>query len=1627
MSRSSWVALVAVMLLDLAPACWPQCTVTETTVLGEPALVMENQWLRARVRPTMGGRIDELIYKPTNTHLTARTDGALFVDRVWNYANSDFYQQWTRAIYSAEVDRSPQRVAITLTGPGSVGTGRAMSFTKTFTISADSAALRADYRFNVGQELMVPQRIGLWWHNFLGVPQERCSYFVPTTDGIKSVVFPGGGEYWWTRPARGWMAMVGEGSTGAAAVMEFPPLMLLSNYMRGEVGSAEWAFRSREIPNGGSMETTAWLLPFSGLSSVAGAGQRFVAMVAGPAKADAPGEMSLTVRMTAPVAWTATVRPSLRRMPDGQPTELPQLTVALQPGQVAENAVTVNLPAAGTWLLTGEVYNGDQFEGDFFHEIVVGEASGPVQIALREQIVGNPDETFADKIAARGTGPEDRRLSEEVVTPHVKWARPLAGGPLQALILCDWMVGREVIELAQRLDMDYIAPTIGIPRYLGYTEGMFGAAMTVDKIMDDLRKYLTQDLDVILIGGLRGDILSDDVIDLILDKVRAGTGLVWANPNNMPDRLWEALPLRGLEAGSRPLAQWRAEQSHWLTAGIPWEALPPTTMSRYSEAGTTLARADRYPLLAIGDYGQGRTVALGYSTSWQGPGNYATGLTPWILFAPTRFAYWEYYHCLLAKCMLWAGRREPQVTINALTVEPAELLQGEGAGTVQMRLNNSGPTTTLKASVRVVDEFGATVAQFEHELSVPAGESAPELALPGNLTGGLHLVDVILRAGQSTVDFGSTSFTVRPRVEVAALKLADDRIYRAGDNVEATATLRGIAPDPAQVAVRATLRDDYGRVIAAQSLNASPAGDLSVKLPVPEPLTTLNWLRVEVVDAAGTVLDAAEHKVLTMPRHFENRDFKPWCGMLWGNPAGPYSREYLIPGAAAQVRKLGVDTVLCSGNWLIDEELRNAFEHGFRMQVMGVVGPVLNVGEVRGEGRMGYLKQREEYARTGDKKYLERPYCLNDPQVLDEVAATVERVATAAARYRPVGYNCGDELSMTYYVTPYDYDFSPPALQAFRDWLRDQYGTLPALNAEWQTNFATWDEVMPMTAEEVRDHPTYAPWADHRTFMEVTFAQFFRWADDVLERFDPGARIGVSGTQAAEAYGGWDWYRLTEALDYAQTYDHQSTGQMHRSFGHDLLTAPWEGYGQVNPAMEHRIWRRFLNGNDGMSYYTLSYLYWPDYVLTRSTQDAVDALADINNGVATLIQACEQRATDVMVHYSHPSIHGAHITGAPKVFRDNRDAWVQVIEDNGLQMEFLAYAQIEAGELTQQMPKALVLPYSICLSDAEAAQLRTYVEAGGTLIADARTGLMNEHCSPRPSGALDELFGIRRSAPDPRAHRPEGSASFTGKLEGCDPTGITLDGFGGDTGISLAGGQALGQFAGEPALIVHQVGKGRAVLLNLLLDDYARREQLGIAGPARQLVAQVLSLAGVKPSVEARTGDDHELYIARYLSGEAMYVGVLRDREEGRSHVSLRFPERRHLYDTRAGRYLGETDRTEVLLDAGKCKLYALLPYRVSAVNVRPQAASVEPGEEVQYLVSVDVSGAERGMHAFRIEVTGPDGQRREYYGAQLVGKKGATAGSFRLARNDPAGTWTITATDIATGVTGQARVRVGE
>jgi hypothetical protein len=103
------------------------------------------------------------------------------------------------------------------------------------------------------------------------------------------------------------------------------------------------------------------------------------------------------------------------------------------------------------------------------------------------------------------------------------------------------------------------------------------------------------------------------------------------------------------------------------------------------------------------------------------------------------------------------------------------------------------------------------------------------------------------------------------------------------------------------------------------------------------------------------------------------------------------------------------------------------------------------------------------------KSELVRDFCLEDPQWRAWAREEVRRIAVRNGPHQPLAYNLRDELSTTYSANPFDYDFNPIALAAFRHWLKTQYASLAALNAEWETGFAQWDDVTPFTTDEIKN------------------------------------------------------------------------------------------------------------------------------------------------------------------------------------------------------------------------------------------------------------------------------------------------------------------------------------------------------------------------------------------------------------------------------------------------------------------------------------------------------------------------------------------------------------------------------
>ena len=201
-------------------------------------------------------------------------------------------------------------------------------------------------------------------------------------------------------------------------------------------------------------------------------------------------------------------------------------------------------------------------------------------------------------------------------------------------------------------------------------------------------------------------------------------------------------------------------------------------------------------------------------------------------------------------------------------------------------------------------------------------------------------------------------------------------------------------------------------------------------------------------------------------------------------------------------------------------------------------------------------------------------------------------------------YFVGDEGSLTSYGDAVDFDWGPDTLREFRVWLRQEYGTLAALNKEWQASFSDWDSVVPYTTEEAQKSRNFAPWADHRTFMEITFAKAYQLARAAVIEGDPDAHIAVSGTQATNAYDGADWSRLDRVIDDFLSYDGGNQWDMHRSFAKpDAMIGFWTGYGSHGLAVQNAIWTAAIHNVLHPNIFWMYSFLNPDMTYSASARD----------------------------------------------------------------------------------------------------------------------------------------------------------------------------------------------------------------------------------------------------------------------------------------------------------------------------------------------------------------------------------------------------------------------------------------
>ncbi len=532
------------------------------------------------------------------------------------------------------------------------------------------------------------------------------------------------------------------------------------------------------------------------------------------------------------------------------------------------------------------------------------------------------------------------------------------------------------------------------------------------------------------------------------------------------------------------------------------------------------------------------------------------------------------------------------------------------------------------------------------------------------------------------------------------------------------------------------------------------------------------------------------------------------------------------------------------------------------------------VDHAAGKGIL-YLSNALRPQVTGKRTLLVRPRSLADPEVIAELKDQLRANVAITLKGLVYAYAFDDEISLGSFNTPAEVDVHPLSVTWYRNWLAQRYGSIDRLNQAWATSYPSFDCVQPVGFEEVRKSASAPPlsawnlsrWMEWRHFMDYQFAQVLSGLTRFTNGLDPRIPAGFVGGQQPSAYGGYDYALLTRAVQWMEGSD-----ELLRSFWNSPRRPHVQTYNLTGSAKKDAwtLWRRLAHGNQAT-------IVWPQGWFTGDARTGTRELAAEVRLLAPVFKEIQGPASEFIVkpdtvleadpigiYYSQPSIrvgwamdsipHGSTWPNRSSSLDDEnlssgrlRLSWCKLLEDLGYQYDFISYLDVEEKrvDLSKRF-KVLILPQTVCLSDVEAEALRSFVKAGGFLIADNLTGLLTGTGRGRKAGALDGLFRVTRD--ESRGYLDGKGLTEVDAEYGSQPYPRRLHAYEG----SIHHGAMVVFERGTQVLIRNRPGSGRTLYLNLtpLAYEYFPYRSGQVGREWRELIGRELRAAGLQPRVQ---------------------------------------------------------------------------------------------------------------------------------------------------------------------------------
>ena len=1515
--------------------------------------ILENDHVIYGIDPRYSGAVNYAYDKSAKCNLIMYSApgsgyGPLFNDRFWpgGYDIRDMYRyiSYTPTVISD----TPEKKQIKMTGVGKSGIYANVRIEKIFTLEKNSSLLRADYSITNGMDNVAPLQKGYWTYGGVQI-QDGYKRIVPGLNGVE--VSPAFKQLATRDISAGWYGVEAAGC-GLAVLVPWERLKEVYYWAENAyTGTVECKLGIYPINAGTSFTFTMSLAPFDKIgipdkvNEFAAGGFNLV-----PEYPKTPAALSFKARLNTP--GNCDVRISAGILRKGKVTfkQIAKGRISGTHGEIKFKP----LGGRGTIVYRAELLQEGKVK--FFADSSA--AFNNYNSGLYAQVL--PGEKIKD------SSPETAKLnlnfnSTAIATPHIKWAKPYAGGKIKVLAVNSVSGGiRDMIEMAQRFDIDlttnYIA---GLHSLSGHT-----MSLNIRSCVNELTKKLKKEYDLFVVSSNAWAIIGKGNAAAILEQVSRGAGLIMTEPIAFPTEFASFLKLHPRRGVTGDAAVWNGDFK-----GIDSRLLPATRVRNYlipkAKGGVKVDAFAKHakgntPLALSFNYGKGKVYALAYIASNPSGrrGLYNTKslfFLPQMSYGPAgvipQYDYHEYQMAWFGKLFFDAAGKKSCITDGKVAAS---------AGKITLDLKASA-AAQVEVAVTVRDKFSAPVQTLTVKKALKQGANKFHITLAPLALSGLHIADVIVKNAKGSCWWGAASFENTSAARITGVKIAN-KIYKKNEKLPVEVAFNGKAE------VRYSLFDTTGNEVAR-------AKGAKAAITLADCRTPVANLVIELV-SGRKVLDRSRHRIELYQAPVPHRlnVAQGWPGV------GSKAQLYLIPTYLKQLRKFGITCTSGSRSskdvLLVERAIRDS-------------GITFLSAEIQSAAGIGGKRPFNTSKKPRNKFDLIRIPCLSTPGHKEKLAKVT---------YIGPHYNYGimvlpgpDEANM---FSEWDGCFSEHCQKAFREWLKKVYPSLEALNNSWDCSFKSWDEVIALTAGEARQKKSFAGWVDHRTFNEWNRADSYRIMLNAYDKKTGNIPYSLSGTSETNPWNAWDWYQLMPSLRTLASYSGEQTIQ-HRSFApHRLASMPWIGYDGGRDSQHQKILFNLMNGSTGFNIYG-NYNIQSDYQISPKGKELIEVLNIYRNGPGEAIMRMDTKTYPIAFLYSPASIKVNWITG----FSNQRVAatagFSQIVRDASLAYDYIAYGQLKKGGVPAKY-KMVFLPMISAISDKEVAALEAFVKRGGILIADFRAGTFDDHGKPRMTPALNKLFGIRSKG---EFKKEDAVITGTDVLKGFKIKVSHIE-----TDITPAGAKVIGTANGKPVVFENSYGKGKAIYFGasaiVTFGDWKEMRYAKNNAPSTKALnsyfGTLFKKQGMAPVATAPTLQGTTLFLRE--AAPAMLLATVRDigqtaqlgKETVKHRISL--DKKYHIYDMLKRQYLGYGSSFNYTYTPTTQGLFSLLPYKGKALEVR----FVPGGAEIKLLADT----GKFADHTFHVELLDDKGKVVPAFNDVILGKGNKAFYKFRKPLN---------------------------